>query len=59
MKEKRGMPASEVIHNYEWLPQYRNVWRTNYGKKVGPKFIDFGLAIARHIEEAFSSAKSI
>ena|SRR3989338_6428898 len=53
MREKQGKPAADVIHDYQWLFQYRNAWRTNYGKLAGAKFIDFGLAIAKHIEEVF------
>ncbi len=55
MKEKGGKSVAEVIHDYQYLPQWRNVWRTKYGKTVGPKIIDFGLAIAKHIEEFFST----
>ena len=58
MKEKRGKSAADVIHDYQWLYLYRNAWRTEYGKSVGPEFIDFGIAIAKHIEEIFSSASS-
>ncbi len=54
MKEKKGKSAEDVIHDYAYLPAYRNSWRTDYGKKVGPKYIDFGLAIAKHIEDYFT-----
>lgn len=54
MKEKKGKPPEEVIHDYQFLPPYRDAWRTTYGKEAGPKFIDFGMAIAKHIEESFS-----
>jgi hypothetical protein len=54
MKEKSGKPVKDVIHDYRYLPQWKNAWRTGYGKKIGPKYIEFGLAIAKHIEKAFS-----
>lgn len=54
MKEKKGSSAPEVIHDYEYLPKYLHAWRTSYGKEVGPQFIEFGLAIAKHVEETFA-----
>lgn len=54
MKEKKGKTAAEVIHDYQFLPGYLHVWKTTYGKEVGPKYIEFGLAIAKHVEEVFS-----
>jgi hypothetical protein len=50
MKEKIGMPATEVIHDYKWLLPLRTVWRTKLGKKIGSKYIDFGVFIAEEIE---------
>jgi hypothetical protein len=55
MKEKQGKTAEAVIHDYAYLPQYREAWRTAYGKKVGPLLIDFALAISKHIEKTFAS----
>ena len=54
MEEKKGKEASEVIHDYKFLPAYIHVWKTNYGKEVGPKYIEFGLAVAKHVEKTFS-----
>lgn len=54
MKEKRGMPPKEVIHDYQFLPPFRNAWKTKLGKEIGPKIIDFGLAIATEVERRFS-----
>ncbi len=54
MKEKRGMPPEEVIHDYKFLYEYRNAFKTSFGKKAGPRFIDFGIKIAKHIEQKFS-----
>lgn len=55
MKEKKGKTPEEVIFDYKFLPDYKNAWRTNYGKIVGPKFIEFGLAIAKHVENTFNN----
>jgi hypothetical protein len=52
--EKKGTPFEEIIHDYKFLPKYKNTWRTGYGRKVGPNLIDYGLAIAMHIEDKFS-----
>ncbi len=54
MKEKRGISPEKVIHDYQFLLPFRDSWKTNMGKKIGPKIIDFGLAIAREIERRFS-----
>ena len=54
MKEKIGVSPEDVIHDYKFLPPLRNAWKTHYGKEVGPKLIDFGLAVAKHIEKKFS-----
>lgn len=54
MKEKRGVPPEKVIHDYQFLPPFRNAWKTKLGKEIGPKIIDFGMAIAREIERRFS-----
>ena len=54
MKEALGKSTEEVIHDYKFLPPIRNAWKTRYGKNIGPELIDFGLAIAKHIEEKFS-----
>lgn len=57
MKEKQGVPVEKVIHDYAYLPQYRNAWRTQYGKKIGPQLIDFGMAIAKHVEKTFTPSE--
>jgi hypothetical protein len=36
------------------LPPFRNAWKTKLGKEIGPKIIDFGLAIAAEVERRFS-----
>ena len=54
MKQGRGVTPKQVIHDYAFLPPLRNIWKTQYGQEVGPKYIDFGLAIAQHIEQMFS-----
>lgn len=54
MKEKGGMPPEDVIHDYKFLYEYRNALKTSFGKKAGPRFIDFGIKIAKHIEQKFS-----
>lgn len=54
MKQKRGKTPSEVIHDYAFLPPYEHCWHTKYGKEVGPVFVQFGLAIARHVEQTFA-----
>lgn len=54
MKKMKGKPVEDVIHDYQFLYPLRDAWKTNYGKMVGPLFIDFGLAIARHVEDKFS-----
>ena len=56
MKKAKGVSVAEVIHDYKFLPPLRNVWHTKYGRKVGPKLIDFGLAVAKYIESTFSSS---
>jgi len=53
MKEKKGKNPQEIIHDYQFLPAYLNAWKTSYGKEVGPKYIEFGLAVSKHIEGAF------
>lgn len=55
MKQKRGVLPQEVIHDYAFLPPFRNTWKTKYGKIVGPQFVDYGMAIAKHIEDKFSN----
>ncbi|MBU0708890.1 hypothetical protein KJ596_04040, partial [Patescibacteria group bacterium] len=45
MREKKGIPPEEVIHDYQFVPPLRDAWRTNYGKRVGPPWIDFAIAI--------------
>lgn len=50
----KGTAEEEIIHDYKFLYPLKNAWKTRYGKKVGPKLIDFGLAIAKHIEKTFS-----
>jgi hypothetical protein len=55
MKEKKGVSAETVIHDYAFLPKFKNSWKTKYGKQFGPIFIDFGMAIAKHIEREFST----
>lgn len=54
MKEKKGVQPEEVIHDYKFLPAFRDSWKTKLGKELGPKFIDFGMAIAKGVEERFS-----
>jgi hypothetical protein len=53
MKEKKGKTPPEVIHDYQFLPAYTHAWKTSYGKEVGPKYIEFGLAVAKYVEETF------
>jgi len=53
MKEKRGAQPGEVIHDYQFLPPFRNAWKTKLGRQIGPKIIDFGLAIAQEVERRF------
>lgn len=55
MKENKGATPTEVIHDYQFLPAYLYAWKTSYGKEVGTKYIDFGLAIAKHVEAIFSA----
>lgn len=54
-RKKMGIKPEDVIHLYDYLPQYLHAWKTIYGKQVGPDFLQFGLAIAKHIEEKFST----
>jgi hypothetical protein len=54
MKAKRGATPQEVIHDYQFLPAYAHAWKSAYGKKVGPLYIEFGLAIAKHVENVFT-----
>ena len=54
MEEKRGVPPEKVIHDYQFLLPFRNAWKTTLGKEIGPKIIDFGLAIAQEVEKRFS-----
>ena len=54
MKEKRDVPPESVIHDYQFLPPYRNSWKTKLGKEIGPGIIDFGLSVAKEVEKRFS-----
>lgn len=56
MKEKMGKTAPAVLTDYQYLIPFLDAtyWRTQYGKIVGPKYIEFGLAIAKHVEKTFS-----
>ncbi len=58
MKEKQGKSPEATIHDYAYLPQYRKAWRTYWGQQIGPALIDYGLAIAKHVEEVFTSKPS-
>ncbi len=53
MKEKKGVLPELVIHDYQFLPPLKNAWKTAYGKEIGPKLIDFGMAIALGVEKEF------
>lgn len=57
-KERQGMPPQEVIHYYQKVSPLRDAWWTNYGKKVGPKLIDYALAVSKHVEKVFSPQES-
>ncbi|NIO44139.1 MAG: hypothetical protein GTN36_01095 [Candidatus Aenigmarchaeota archaeon] len=52
-KEKHNIPPEEAIHDYQYLSSLRNSFKTQHGKKIGPKFVDFGIAISKHIERTF------
>lgn len=52
---RRGMPPEEAIHDYKYLFALRNSFKTQHGKEIGPKFIDYGIAINQHIEKKFGS----
>ena len=54
MKEKKGVPPEKVIQDYQFLPPFRNAWKTKLGKEIGPKIIDFGMAVALEVEKRFS-----
>ncbi|KKU92242.1 MAG: hypothetical protein UY21_C0003G0018 [Microgenomates group bacterium GW2011_GWA1_48_10] len=54
MKQQKGVSPEKVIHDYQFLPPLRDAWRTKYGREYGPKYIDFGIAVAKHIEGVFS-----
>jgi hypothetical protein len=54
-REKRSIPPKEAIHDYHFLMPLRNSFKTKHGREIGPKFIDFGIEISKHVEKTFSS----
>lgn len=54
MKKRKGVKPEDVIHDYKWMVPYLNSWKTNYGKRVCKKWISYGYAIAKHVEEKFA-----
>ncbi len=54
MKNNKGVTSEEVIHDYKFLFPLVGAWNTTLGKKLGKIYLDFGIAIAKHIEEKFS-----
>lgn len=52
-EQRRGTKPTEVIHDYKWLYSLKGAWKTEYGKNVGKKLIDYAIAISEHIEMTF------
>jgi hypothetical protein len=53
-REKRNIPPEEAVHDYQYLFSLRNSFKTQRGREIGSKFIDFGIEISKHIEKIFS-----
>lgn len=56
-RKKQGIPPGKAIHDYQFMLPLRdspNLKQTKWGQEVALPYIDFGVAIAKHIEKAFS-----
>ena len=54
MKERKGVKPENVIHDYHWLDPYMNAWKTKSGERIAKPWINYALAIAKHVEQKFT-----
>lgn len=57
---KKKVSPQEAIHDYQFMLDLRdspNLQQTKWGRTVAIPYIDYGIAIARHVESVFSEKK--
>jgi hypothetical protein len=55
---KKQVSPSQAIHDYQYMLRLKNspnLQQTKWGRKVATPWVDFGIQIAQHVEQTFST----